>query len=355
MKSQLAPVEHLAMACCIAACSLALPALCLAQQEAPPAAAEPGSATTNDEGAAEAAGTNATSTDATNQTTELSAEDVARDRAREAYGRGEAAFTAGDFEAALLAFEEAYRIIPNPVVLRSIAHAERRMGRLEDAIAHLRAYLEAAPQNDPMREDVAAEITALSQVPATLALRSKPMGATVRVDGRQEQATTPGELELPAGDYTLIATLEGQQEARVPVTLAPGVRKELEIAMQPQSSPAVVDIESNSSSNTAALWITGGVGIAGMVAGSVFGFMSLAERSKYDDNPTQASADRGERYSLFSDVSFGVGASALLTCLILYFTDDADVDEADNTAGSTLQLGLAPAPGGAYANASLRY
>ena len=53
----------------------------------------------------------------------------------------------------------------------------------------------------------------------------------------------------------------------------------------------------------------------------------LAERSDYDANPTDESADRGERLALFADVAFGVGAMALITGAVLYLTDDSGEPE----------------------------
>ena len=95
--------------------------------------------------------------------------------------------------------------------------------------------------------------------------------------------------------------------------------------------------------STAALWITGVVGAAGLVGGTVLGFMALAESSDFDADPTAASADRGERLALFADVAFGVGAMALITGIVLYVTDGEPVGgESDQTAGLQLMPGVAP-------------
>src|SRR5687768_1159681 len=46
-----------------------------------------------------------------------------RDRAREAYARGQEAFRTGDYDGAATAFREAYDAVPNPVVLLGLAEA----------------------------------------------------------------------------------------------------------------------------------------------------------------------------------------------------------------------------------------
>ena len=82
------------------------------------------------------------------------------------------------------------------------------------------------------------------------------------------------------------------------------------------------------------MWIAGVVGGVGIVTGTVLGIAALNEKADYDDNPTEASADRGERLALFADVSFGVGAMALITgaVLLLTYDDPGDAGAGDDTA-----------------------
>jgi hypothetical protein len=84
------------------------------------------------------------------------------------------------------------------------------------------------------------------------------------------------------------------------------------------------------------------VGAAGLVTGTVLGFMVLAERSDFDASPSEASADRGERLALFADVAFGVGAMALITGAVLYLTDDSSEPAERETTTARLR---ARAPG----------
>jgi hypothetical protein len=68
--------------------------------------------------------------------------------------------------------------------------------------------------------------------------------------------------------------------------------------------------------------------------------MVLAERSDYDANPTEATAKRGERLALFTDVAFGMGAMALVTGAVLYFTGDSA--QAPSSAEPAASVQLAP-------------
>jgi tetratricopeptide (TPR) repeat protein len=64
-----------------------------------------------------------------------------RTAAREAYGRGQAAFQSGEYETAEAAFREAYEAVPNPIVLVSIAESQERLGNLPGSVETLERYL----------------------------------------------------------------------------------------------------------------------------------------------------------------------------------------------------------------------
>src|SRR5688500_1477170 len=66
-------------------------------------------------------------------------------QAREAYAKGQALFREGSYAEAERAFEEAYRIVPNAVVLLSIAECEVRTEQYQRAIDTLEAYLREKP------------------------------------------------------------------------------------------------------------------------------------------------------------------------------------------------------------------
>src|SRR5688572_21213171 len=67
-------------------------------------------------------------------------------RAREAYGRGRAAFQAGSYREPLSAFQEAYDTKPHPTVLVSVAECQERLGQLPQAVETMEQYLRDSPQ-----------------------------------------------------------------------------------------------------------------------------------------------------------------------------------------------------------------
>jgi tetratricopeptide (TPR) repeat protein len=281
--------------------------------------------------------------------------------AREAYARGQTLFAENRFAEAKAAFEQAYAAVPNPVVLVSIAESDLRLGNLEDALETFQRYLAARP-DAPDRADVEQKIADLLATPAVLVLSSEPLGASIEIDGQDTGKITPAEIQVARGDHVVELSIAGYETASSPVAARIGARHELHVALEPAppaapvaaESPALVQPERGLP--TTALWITGVIGAAGLVTGTVLGFMVLAERSDFDAEPTADSADRGERLALFTDVAFGVGAMALLTGAVIYLTagDSADAAAAEQQA-ARFQVSPLVSPGGAGVSARTRF
>lgn len=269
-----------------------------------------------------------------------------RDRAREAYARGQALFDQGKFAEAEAAFAEAYALVPNPLVLLSTAECETRLGKLDDAYVAFERYLRDRP-DAPDRADVERKAAELLSLPATLVLSSEPAGALIKLDGKEMGARTPAEIKASRGPHTLELTLPSYEVASESVQARIGARHELHAVLKtvpvPPQAPPPANLKLTPeahASPTTALWITSIVGAAGLVTGTVLGFIVLAERSDYDAKPSEASAKRGERLALFTDVAFGMGAMALVTGAVLYFT--ADDPEASATPERAVSLSLSP-------------
>lgn len=274
-------------------------------------------------------------------------------RAREAYAEGEQAYAVGDYGRALAAFQLAYASAPNPVVLRSMAKSEERLGQVSAAIEHLSEYLRVAPAADPSRPQVEQELAELRQRPGMLVFKLKPADAQVRIDGNLQQSVPRIGLPVAPGPHEVTVERTGHEAATETIEVQAGRRQFLDVTLVPvleePSAPVVAVADETQSSDHTALWVAGGVGVAGLVAGGVLGYMALEESHKFDDRPTADRADRGERYALFSDVAFGVAALAAVTVGVLYFT------ATDEEAPEQVQVGLTPLQGGGMAAARFRY
>jgi hypothetical protein len=263
--------------------------------------------------------------------------------------------------------------VPNPIVLLSVAESAVKIGRIEDAIAAFDQYLQLRP-DAPDSAEITQKRAALTVLPAHVWVTSEPEGAGILVDGQTTGKKTPTELDVSPGDHQLQAALAGYESDSVPVHATAGARIEqrldLRAASPPPTAAAVAaDVALQTPTAlptqvpTTALWITGTIGAAGLIAGTVLGFLALKEHSDFQSKPTEASADRGERLALFSDVGFGIGAMAAVTAAVLYFTKD-DVAPATNAqtkrqsptlAASRLQLIPQLSASSASATARIRF
>jgi tetratricopeptide (TPR) repeat protein len=258
---------------------------------------------------------------------------AAKEAARQAYGRGQAAFAAGQYDVARSAFEEAFAAVPNPIVLLSVAESHAKLGHVREAAAALHRYLELRP-DAPDRAEVEAKLKGLENTPAFVSVTSVPAGAELTIDDGPTTQKAPAQLELTPGKHTLKYSLPGYSSSSELLVVDPGARYDLEIVLQP-APPAEPPPEAAPAASTAppppatepvspaALWITGGLGAAGIITGTVLGFLALKAKSDYDSMPTESRADSGERLALFADVGFGVGIMALATTAVLLFTNDA--------------------------------
>jgi tetratricopeptide (TPR) repeat protein len=108
---------------------------------------------------------------------QLTDEDLAKGH----YERGEAAYAGARYEAALVEFEEAYRLSHRPALQYNLAVCHERLSQLEGAITAYRSYLADTP-DAPDRAGIEArvrELTArrnaqLAPSPAPLATKEAP-------------------------------------------------------------------------------------------------------------------------------------------------------------------------------------
>lgn len=289
----------------------------------------------------------------------------ARAAAREAYGQGQSLFREGKHVEAEEAFMQAYAIIPNPVVLLGVAEARQAQGNLQGAVEALETYLETRT-DAPDAEQVQARIDEMKTARATLSITSTPPGAAIVLDGEDTGEVTPAEIEVEPGEHVVALRLEGREpvEQRVDAGFGsqPEVALELaEIAVEeptlegdgeplPEAEADTLDdVEEDDEGPSTAVWVLSAVAAAGLVGGTVLGFLALTQESEFDDLPSDSTADKGERYALFADVAFGLAAVAGISAIVIFLTadDDEDEEEEESTEGASAVFYPVASPTGA--------
>jgi HEPN domain-containing protein len=237
------------------------------------------------------------------------ADDAADARAKELYENGADLYDEGRYDDAVAAWEEAYRLSNKALLLYNIANAEERAGRYRDALEHLNRYRAFA---------TADERSILDRRISNLERRIQETGA--------------------------------EPAAPAPVVTAPPVT-----APDPAPEPAPLTTASTATTTAdpgpaartgppLATYVFGGVGVAGLAVGGVFGVGAITARGQAEglcvlhEGTTLCPASAGEFIqkdkvdSLVADISLGVGAASLVTAVVFAFVDEP--------------VGVAPLPGG---------
>ncbi|CAM4341294.1 tetratricopeptide repeat protein [Corallococcus exiguus] len=136
---------------------------------------------------------------------------TADDPAREKFSEGNLAYDLGEFDRALKAFSEAYRLKPLPAFLFNIAQCHRQLNNPSRASFFYRRYLSLS-QEEPANADVVRELVA-------------EMDAKARVQEEQRR-----ERERFARDREL-------QKAREQAALAEARANEARLAANPSAAP----------------------------------------------------------------------------------------------------------------------
>lgn len=161
------------------------------------------------------------------------AQDADRERARTEFQRGVDAYGRGEYQAALDAFQEAYRLAPHPMVRVNIANAYEQLDRPLEALFHFERFLaESTSATREQRREVDTAIRRLRQRVGELDLHVFPDGALVTIDGaEQRRAPVTEPVRVVAGEHTIDVQLEGYRPERRTVQVAGGATERVDVRL----------------------------------------------------------------------------------------------------------------------------
>ncbi|MHB8878670.1 MAG: tetratricopeptide repeat protein [Myxococcaceae bacterium] len=235
--------------------------------------------------------------------------------------QGEKLYSAGKYHEAAEALKKAYDLDPNPKLLYNIARALDQAGDLEVSLGYYRQYVGGAEDLDPSL--VKRANLAMDRLRALLAKDEA---------SKQVQDAERKRLEE---DKRL-----AEEKAKAEADAARVQREEYE-ARQKAEADALA--KSRSKGRTLA-YVTGGVALAGLGAGVLFGLGAGSSKAAFAQAPDVA-AKRGfeaetRSKALFADVGFGVAIAAAVATVIVW-PKGADEPEGE------VKVAVIPAPGGA--------
>ena len=126
---------------------------------------------------------------------------------------GADAYSKGDFTGALQHFLASNRLVPNRNVMFNIARAYEQLGRFPDAYRYYVDAQRGESADTKLKGDVVAALARIGPRVAVISVETTPPGATVFLDRRDlgSVGSTPAQLGLKAGTYTIIVELEGYE------------------------------------------------------------------------------------------------------------------------------------------------
>lgn len=318
------------------------------------------------------------------------------------FNQGLADMNAGRYETGCKAIAESQRLDPQPGTLFTLAACEAQRGRVATAVAYFNDYLSLYDRMTPAekarqskRADFAKqERDRLSPRVPKLALSlppGAPPGTEVKRDGyKLGEASLGIALPVDPGEHVVSVQVPGGPVREQRITIAEGETKEIslevnpapaptpEVPVSPTTSPtpsprtaattppALAPTQNNtptpppdapptSSGRRTAVYVAGGVGVAGLVLSGITGALVLGKKGVVDDHCGKAiqapdakacdqtgldAANSGNSMALVSTIAFGVGLAGLGTAAVLYWTEPTPSAAAAGQAPRRLTAGV---------------
>jgi hypothetical protein len=236
---------------------------------------------------------------------------------------GDALLKKNDPAGALAKYEEAYALLPTPLLFYPMAKAEEKAGRPLEAIAHYERFLSEAAaliSNEDIRVDAQVSVQELDKTIVAIVFEIRPDGAEVILDGKSlGPAPIESKVRVLPGRHTLVIQKEGFVKLETGLdteagevrterrSLAPIKTKVTAPEPEPEPETPLVLAPRPSRRQTIILWTGVGLTSASFLAWAVTGSLALGNHDTFSD-PANAKEDRasardsGETMALASDV-----------------------------------------------------
>lgn len=253
-------------------------------------------------------------------------------RARELFQNGVILYEEAQYEDAIIAWREAYRLSEAPVLLFNISDAWERLGNLEEALSFLNRYRALAPADE--RETLDRRIRNLER----------------RLAAEEERAREEAERR---------AALEAEERAR----------EEARRASEEEAPAAVIatppQAESRGKGRLAAQIVFATLAVGAVGSGTAFALRARSKGNELSDicpgsvcGPGASGVQDDERQAaLLADISFGtaiLATGALLVTTFAFRDRDAPTGSATLTSERVSRPELTPVAGPGQAGLELR-
>lgn len=239
------------------------------------------------------------------------------------------------FENAVTAYQRAIEASGDPNVYLDLANAEDRLGKLAEAVEHLRRVTaESSGARPDVIKKASARLEALLARVGVVTLVITPPGASITLGGA-EIGTAPltEPLVLIPGTYTLSFQAEGFQPKEAEITVEPGIAAERTIALEPVTvafepvapvAPGPARDEGPRPPSKLPLYVGAGITAAAALDMAIFGALAIVQHARFAGATTSgpdrdAARSYGKRFAVVADVSLGTAAVAAGFTAYWYF------------------------------------
>jgi tetratricopeptide (TPR) repeat protein len=253
------------------------------------------------------------------------AQEPSNEEAAEAkFKAGKQAYRLGDYDDAIAQWKEAYRLKDNPAFLFNIAQAYREKGDLPKAVLFFENYLKESP-TAPNRAEVQKRVDELKKL-----IEDQKASAQRPPMGPVDPTMDPTAPVRPTGPASPTTAEPQPAPDRPPPSLPVGP----EPAARPGRGMRIAGLA------------TGGAGLALIATGVVFGLQASSTQDEVEDAVAKGAVwsqeldDKdasGRRAAMLSNVTFGIGAAAVVGGGVLYF-----LGQRAGRAESSTQVSLTP-------------
>ncbi|HEX6240232.1 MAG TPA: tetratricopeptide repeat protein [Polyangiales bacterium] len=280
--------------------------------------------------------------------------------AKEAFRRGEAAYSAGNYEVAIREWNNAFQADPRPRIQFNLSQAYERLGHLEDAIRALETFLNSGDPDDPTYSDANARLVALRQRLAStgVVVNGGSDGGQILVDDKDWGRTPrPDKITVSPGNHQITIRWPNGGEFRTSVFVPAGQVAEVHvpaeaggIASGPVAGPAAQPASGSGgarSSDKRVLWYSLGGGAAAVGVGLLaYGIARKVATSDCGGDTwcNQDDVDRADRQAIGGLVS---GSVLLAAGAALFVVGAVTHKKSDRQAKTQCGIG--------YASASCRF
>jgi hypothetical protein len=291
-------------------------------------------------------------------------------RAEELFQEGKRQYEANDLATACNTLAQSDQLDPAIGTHGLLAACFEKQGKLAKALTAYRETQSRAQKAGDNREAYAKERgDALeAQVPRLkVTSQGNESGLSLTADGNP---INPGDsVALDPGEHVVVARAPGKKDYELRVVLQAGARIDKTIpalvdadsgaAAAPTTTPdtlpppADTNTDPGSGRRTAGL-VLGGVGLAGIVVGSIFGLLTFSAASDANGLVDEGTDEEGynakrsdvDTFGMVSNIGFIAGGALLVGGAILYFTaPDATVTTGRAPANRTARVRVLPAAG----------